>query len=182
MRTTLVLAAAGVVSLFAFFAVGLGGQTPVRPGHPLPGITAAEFSEFRLGLDDFTEVETPEEGLGPAFNGASCAVCHSVPAIGGGGVIVETPRGLPGPGRDIPRTERCRRHADPPFLNPDPRLPADDSRRCDGDRAASADPALRCGACRGHSGRGTAGSRRSLRRKRRRCQRAGLDRRRRRLR
>jgi hypothetical protein len=32
---------------------------------PLPGITATEFSEFRLGLDDFTEVETAEEGLGP---------------------------------------------------------------------------------------------------------------------
>jgi CxxC motif-containing protein (DUF1111 family) len=36
-----------------------------------------------LGREDFTEVETAEEGLGPAFNGASCAVCHSVPAIGG---------------------------------------------------------------------------------------------------
>ena len=32
------------------------------------------------------EVETAEEGLGPAFNGTSCAVCHNVPAIGGGGV------------------------------------------------------------------------------------------------
>jgi CxxC motif-containing protein (DUF1111 family) len=52
-----------------------------------------EFSEFRLGLDDFTEVETVEEGLGPAFNGTSCAVCHSVPAIGGGGVILEVRAG-----------------------------------------------------------------------------------------
>lgn len=58
-------------------------------GAPLAGITAIEFTEFRLGLEDFTEVETAEEGLGPAFNGASCAVCHSVPAIGGGGTILE---------------------------------------------------------------------------------------------
>jgi CxxC motif-containing protein (DUF1111 family) len=59
----------------------------------LSGLTAAEFSEFRLGLDDFTEVETAEEGLGPAFNGTSCAVCHNLPAIGGGGVILEVRAG-----------------------------------------------------------------------------------------
>jgi CxxC motif-containing protein (DUF1111 family) len=62
----------------------------------LPGITPPEFSEFRLGLDDFIEVETAEEGLGPAFNGASCAVCHNVPAIGGGGVVLETRAGYRG--------------------------------------------------------------------------------------
>jgi CxxC motif-containing protein (DUF1111 family) len=69
------------------------GQMPLAPGAPLPGITAQEFSEFRLGLDDFVEVESAEEGLGPAFNGTSCAVCHSLPAIGGGGVILEVRAG-----------------------------------------------------------------------------------------
>jgi CxxC motif-containing protein (DUF1111 family) len=68
----------------------LGQNRDVKPGDPLPGLTPVEFSEFRLGLDDFTEVETAEEGLGPAFNGTSCAVCHNVPAIGGSGVILET--------------------------------------------------------------------------------------------
>ena len=29
------------------------------------------------------EVEDAEEGLGPAFNGRSCAECHNIPAIGG---------------------------------------------------------------------------------------------------
>jgi len=78
----------------AVYVVALGfaasGQT-VRPlaGDPLPGITSGDFEDFRLGLEDFTEVETVEEGLGPAFNGSSCAVCHSVPAIGGGGVVAE---------------------------------------------------------------------------------------------
>jgi len=62
----------------------------MRPGDPLRGLTAYEFTEFRLGLDDFTEVETSEEGLGPAFNAASCAVCHSVPAIGGTSTVLET--------------------------------------------------------------------------------------------
>jgi len=74
----------------AVLCVHLTGQT-IRPlpGDPLAGITSGEFEEFRLGLDDFTEVETVEEGLGPAFNGASCAVCHSVPSIGGAGVVAE---------------------------------------------------------------------------------------------
>jgi CxxC motif-containing protein (DUF1111 family) len=59
------------------------------PGDPLQGITRREFAEFRLGQDDFTEVESAEEGLGPAFNGTSCAVCHNVPAIGGTSTILE---------------------------------------------------------------------------------------------
>jgi CxxC motif-containing protein (DUF1111 family) len=76
---------------FATLAGGLAviAQREVRPGDPLPGLTPVEFTEFRLGLDDFTEVETAEDGLGPAFNGTSCAVCHNVPSIGGAGVILE---------------------------------------------------------------------------------------------
>jgi CxxC motif-containing protein (DUF1111 family) len=58
-------------------------------GDPLPGILPAEFEHFRVGLDDFVEVETAEEGLGPAFNAASCAVCHNVPAIGGTSLVSE---------------------------------------------------------------------------------------------
>jgi hypothetical protein len=33
------------------------------PGSPLAGVTPVEFEEFRLGLDDFLEVETSDEGL-----------------------------------------------------------------------------------------------------------------------
>jgi len=87
MTRVLVGAAVAWVALLAVHATGQT-QTP-QSGGPLPGITATEFSEFRLGLDDFTEVETAEEGLGPAYNGTSCAVCHNVPTIGGGGVILE---------------------------------------------------------------------------------------------
>ena len=53
------------------------------PGAPLRGVTPRELELFRSGLDDFTEVESAEDGLGPAYNGTSCASCHSVPAIGG---------------------------------------------------------------------------------------------------
>jgi CxxC motif-containing protein (DUF1111 family) len=83
--------AAGVMSfvvLGGFYAVAAQGNVP-KFGDPLPGIIPAEFERFRIGLDDFAEVETAEEGLGPAFNAASCAVCHNVPAIGGTSLVSE---------------------------------------------------------------------------------------------
>ena len=79
--------------VFATTGVLVAQTRATQPGDPLPGITAAEFEEFRLGLDDFLEVETAEEGLGPAFNGTSCAVCHSVPAVGGMSAIAEVRAG-----------------------------------------------------------------------------------------
>ena len=35
----------------------------------------------------------PEDGLGPAFNGTSCAVCHNIPAVGGTGTMMEVRAG-----------------------------------------------------------------------------------------
>jgi CxxC motif-containing protein (DUF1111 family) len=82
-------AAAAVLWMTAvWLQIAASGQA-TQAGGALAGITATEFTEFRMGLDDFTEVEAAEEGLGPAFNGTSCAVCHNLPAIGGGGVILE---------------------------------------------------------------------------------------------
>lgn len=92
--TSRVLLAVGALMFAGALAFA---QRPTLLGDPLPGVSPAEFEEFRLGLDDFLEVETAEEGLGPAFNGTSCAVCHSVPAIGGGGPIAETRAGRRGP-------------------------------------------------------------------------------------
>src|SRR5262249_57621371 len=79
-----------VAALAAFVVAVASGGTQSQPfGRPLAGITPVEFEEFRLGLEDFLEVEAAEEGLGPAFNGTSCAVCHNVPAIGGAGTIAQ---------------------------------------------------------------------------------------------
>ena len=80
----------------------LGGllvaQTPGGvPGDPFAGVTPVEFEEFRIGLDDFLEVETSDEGLGPAYNGTSCGACHSVPAVGGTGHIAEVRAAKRGP-------------------------------------------------------------------------------------
>ena len=83
------------VSLLSSLVWTVHGQPAAGgTGQPLAGITPADFERFRVGLDDFAEVETAEDGLGPAFNGASCAVCHSVPGIGGGGLVSEVRAGI----------------------------------------------------------------------------------------
>jgi CxxC motif-containing protein (DUF1111 family) len=83
-----IAASAAMLTITMIAAAGQG--IVLKPGDPLAAITPTEFTEFRLGLEDFTEVETAEDGLGPAFNATSCAACHNVPAIGGTSVVVET--------------------------------------------------------------------------------------------
>jgi CxxC motif-containing protein (DUF1111 family) len=85
---TLMAGALVLSSVLAWRVVATEAQTP-RIGEPLAGISSIDVEEFRLGLEDFLEVETAEEGLGPAFNGTSCAVCHNVPVVGGAGTIGE---------------------------------------------------------------------------------------------
>ena len=81
----------------SFFSAVAAVQRIPQPGDPLPGITAQEFELFRMGLDDFLEVESAEEGLGPAFNGTSCAACHNAPAIGGVSPVAEVRVAKTGP-------------------------------------------------------------------------------------
>ena len=59
------------------------------PGDPIQGISVEEFELFRIGLEDFLEVEDAAEGLGPVYNGTSCAQCHSLGGIGGAGLVTE---------------------------------------------------------------------------------------------
>jgi CxxC motif-containing protein (DUF1111 family) len=92
-RATLRRTFAGATLLWAASALVVGQPRSVQPGDPLPGLSPADFEEFRLGLDDFLEVETAEEGLGPAFNGTSCAACHNVPAVGGVSPVAEVRAG-----------------------------------------------------------------------------------------
>src|SRR5206468_9256473 len=89
MKTVRPSAATCAVALVSAMLAAQAQERSLKPGDPLPGISPVDFSEFRHGLDDFTEVETTDDGLGPAFNGTSCAVCHNIPAIGGGGVMLE---------------------------------------------------------------------------------------------
>jgi CxxC motif-containing protein (DUF1111 family) len=84
-RQALVLAAVVLVATI----LGVSAQAPTAPGDALPGATPREFEEFRLGLEDFREIEEASEGLGPLFNGTGCASCHNVPVIGGGSPMTE---------------------------------------------------------------------------------------------
>ncbi len=87
-----------VVTVLVVCAIArLAAQTPPAPGDALAGVTPDEFELFNLGLEDFLEVEAPEEGLGPAFNGTSCGSCHNVPAVGGVSPVAELRAGKIGP-------------------------------------------------------------------------------------
>jgi CxxC motif-containing protein (DUF1111 family) len=67
-------------------AAGAGG-----PAGFLPGLSTDEQNFFTEAIGDFMEVDSVSgsvsgesgSGLGPTFNGNSCAQCHAQPAIGG---------------------------------------------------------------------------------------------------
>ncbi len=59
-RPLLQLAASSIIGL----TIAALAQQPVIPGAPLAGLTSRELELFRLGREDFLEVESPDEGLG----------------------------------------------------------------------------------------------------------------------
>jgi CxxC motif-containing protein (DUF1111 family) len=58
-------------------------------GGPMPGLSQQERRLFDAGKAQFERVFTPATGLGPLFNGNSCATCHAAPAAGGVGPQIE---------------------------------------------------------------------------------------------
>ncbi len=64
---------------------------PAGAGGPVPGLPTAELNFFNAAQTVFQEIVsvagtapgTNGNGLGPRFNGNSCALCHAQPAIGG---------------------------------------------------------------------------------------------------
>src|SRR5262245_11207564 len=95
-RVSFRTATAAMVVLFCAALTPVGNGNVPDFGEPLAGLTAEEVERFEHGLEDFEEVETPEDGLGPVFNDVSCASCHSAAAIGGGSTILETRFGMMG--------------------------------------------------------------------------------------
>jgi len=59
----------------------------INAGSPLNSVAANNppgiLTFFTAAQDAFDDVETVPQGLGPRFNGLSCASCHSQPAMGG---------------------------------------------------------------------------------------------------
>jgi CxxC motif-containing protein (DUF1111 family) len=82
-QTRFVLFAATGVLILLMAQRRTDSQSRENLTNPLPDLTHAQLMDFNDGLDEFEEVETVEEGLGPVFNGKSCAECHAVPSTGG---------------------------------------------------------------------------------------------------
>ena len=61
----------------------------VSLGDPFGNLTADELARFDAGKDEFEDVETVDAGLGPVFNEAACATCHTNP-VGGTTGRIET--------------------------------------------------------------------------------------------
>lgn len=72
------------------FAWTATANNPQFFGDPLAGLNAEQSAQFDDGKDEFVQVETVADGLGPVFNGRSCAECHANPATGGDSDIKET--------------------------------------------------------------------------------------------
>ena len=70
------------IAVAALAAVPASGQL----GDALPGTNAALFAAAQ---QEFNDVETPANGLGPIFNERSCGACHSAGAEGGAGANIE---------------------------------------------------------------------------------------------
>jgi CxxC motif-containing protein (DUF1111 family) len=64
-------------------------QKPPALGEPLAGLSREQRAQFEQGKKIFQRVFEPKDGLGPLFNGNSCAECHESPVIGGVGDEVE---------------------------------------------------------------------------------------------
>ncbi|PYV39109.1 MAG: hypothetical protein DMG06_24060, partial [Acidobacteria bacterium] len=58
-------------------------------GDPLRGLTKEQLAQFEQGKVVFERVFTPENGLGPLFNGNACSECHEDPVVGRVGDEVE---------------------------------------------------------------------------------------------
>jgi CxxC motif-containing protein (DUF1111 family) len=96
-RAAVLTAVAAVVAMVLAAHPG-GNPAAARPhqppgpqlGDPLPGLTQEELDLFHAGKEAFEEVEGAADGVGPVFNGASCAECHASPATGGGSDVLST--------------------------------------------------------------------------------------------
>jgi CxxC motif-containing protein (DUF1111 family) len=96
-----------VVCAVVFISVLAWRASSISPdfGDPIAGLTPGQQALFAEGKEEFEEVEDVADGLGPLFNGRSCAECHSSPAVGGTSTTAETRFGRILKGHFDPMTE-----------------------------------------------------------------------------
>jgi CxxC motif-containing protein (DUF1111 family) len=86
--------------------LGFAGAPGGEFGGPIAGLSPDELQRFNDGRTAFEGVDDVGDGLGPIFNGTSCAGCHSVGATGGGSEVLETRFGTVTRGEFDPLVER----------------------------------------------------------------------------
>jgi hypothetical protein len=122
------------LALFGFSSIELLSQNdpgprsgPAAAGSFYPTLNANEQNFFTEAQQRFLEIDSvsgtiadePGSGLGPTFNGNSCAQCHAQPSAGG------TSPGLKSPQNPIPNPQVLLATLDsatntvPPFITPD---------------------------------------------------------------
>lgn len=79
----------GVLTLLAGLVGSLGCYGGRAAGNPLDGLTGDQRAGFKKGSAVFATVFIPKTGLGPLFNGVSCASCHNQPVSGGNGSFTQ---------------------------------------------------------------------------------------------
>src|SRR6266540_2242156 len=77
------------VLLLSLLLCGCKARRQPALGEPLAGLTPEQNAQFEEGKRVFQRVFEPKDGLGPLFNGNSCAECHETPVVGGVGDEVE---------------------------------------------------------------------------------------------
>jgi len=87
MRWGVVCATLAIAFLASSGGNALRAQTPPNftQGHAFLGID--DQARFEEGLEEFSAVETADDGVGPIFNDNSCAACHTQGGIGGGSTL-----------------------------------------------------------------------------------------------
>jgi CxxC motif-containing protein (DUF1111 family) len=79
---------ASIVVTFGCLAIGMyvGAQSAAEAPAGFDGQTNGALSQTDMNsaAGVFSEIDTPEKGLGPMYNGVSCAECHQNMAMGGG--------------------------------------------------------------------------------------------------
>lgn len=87
----LVISVAFVFAVFIYMlSSSLNTMLPTKaldeglPGGPIPGLTRWQLAKFEEGRALFKKKFSVADGLGPLYNGVSCASCHGGSGIAGG--------------------------------------------------------------------------------------------------
>jgi hypothetical protein len=85
MRRTIFIASVLLTAIFLAISMYVGAQSVSEAPSGFDGQTNGTASQTAMdtAAGVFSEIETPEKGLGPIYNATSCVECHQNMAVGG---------------------------------------------------------------------------------------------------